>query len=84
MPTRLERFLAGEGPIRFPDDVSRLKREIPELAEVSAITVQELYSTWSEDHFCAGWLIMNAEIVEEFRVWLLEEVEEEPLIGSRA
>lgn len=71
--TRLEKLLNTLEPVRYPEDVSILKSEIPELASLSDVTVQTLYSDWSEDWYAAGWIYLSSGL-DEFRGWLRQEV----------
>jgi hypothetical protein len=73
----LEAMLNFKGKINYPDDVARLKRHIPELETVTDEAVQYLYHTFSEDLWCASWLIMNRDSIEEFREYLLKDVGED-------
>lgn len=71
----LAAFLAGEGrhSIDFPDDIKRLREEIPELKNASDHDVQTLYSGWSEYNYDAQWLSLDEEYVREFWGWLREK-----------
>jgi len=72
--TKLEQIIRDDlGFIRHPNDITVLKKEIPELAHLSDSFVQEIYSDWSEWHYCAGWHILTDEIVEEFKAYLMKE-----------
>lgn len=73
--TRLEKLLLGEeNDIWFPEDVLRLKQEIPELAALPDGIVQRLYSDWGEDTMCASWLSINEYEIAAFAAYLREEV----------
>lgn len=75
--TRLEYELiqAGE-PIRYPEDVRRLRDAIPELRSVSDADVQRLYAEWSEYFYSASWLSMDPVYnrIDEFAEYLREDV----------
>ncbi len=62
-------------PIWYPEDINRLRESIPELNASSAGEIQEWYSDWSEEYFCAGWLILDEGVIQEFRGWILEDVD---------
>lgn len=68
--TRLEKLLTN---VRHPEDVARLKREVPALRDLPDIIVQMLYSDWSENYWAAGWLILEDEYIKEFKQYLEEE-----------
>jgi len=72
---RLEVWLKGTFKIEYPEDISKLKAGIPELMDVNDSLIQQMYAQWSEDYYCAGWLIMSEGTVEEFRSWLLSDVD---------
>lgn len=75
---RLEKIVRGMYEVvRWPDDVAELKSAIPQLAALSDFVVQTIYENWSEEHFCASWLIVDANSIDDFKAWLLTEVTEE-------
>ena len=57
----------------FSDDIKKLKENIPELADLSDKYVADLYSNYSEEKHCAGWIILydSPETYEYFRYWLI-------------
>lgn len=57
--------------IRYPEDISKLKSEIPEIANLSDSDVYELYSSFSEEFRSASWLILNDDFIQDFKEWLL-------------
>lgn len=75
--TNLERDVAAavasdlDEAAQFPSDVERLKREIPELAMLPDSVVDHIYSEWSEEEYCAGWLILDYGLTE-FAAYLRE------------
>lgn len=72
---RLEVWLKGTFKIEYPEDIIKLKEGIPELVEVNDSLIQQMYAQWSEDYYCASWHIMCDGVVEEFRNWLLSDVD---------
>lgn len=62
--------------IMYPEDVLAIRSRIPELVDISDAQIQDMYSYWSEDFFCASWLIIKYADLEHFRTWLLSEVTE--------
>ena len=74
---RLERLLQGtDRSIDSEDlkDIATMRQHIPELDDCSDGIVHMLYSNWSEDFYCAGWLIVDDDTIREFRKYLTEEV----------
>ena len=79
---RIQALRNGYGQaIWFPEDVARLKQEIPELFFDSDYFVQQIYSYWSEDRFCAAWMTFSdwagdetGTVIEQFAEYLREEV----------
>lgn len=69
---RLTRYLTGEVEIRYPEDITKLRAIIPELAGLLDYQIQELYERYSEETHCAGWLIIDdSSVVYNFQYWLL-------------
>ncbi len=68
----LDPFKAGtRETIHFPEDVARLRKEIPHLAGMFDAEIQRLYSQWSEEFYAAGWHILARHYIDEFGEWLL-------------
>lgn len=59
-------------PIEFPQDVATLRSAIPELAHLPDFAIQAYYEAYS-DTYAAGWLIVDAERIDSFRSWLMED-----------
>ena len=55
---------------RYPEDVARLRREIPLLADATDTEVADLYRYWSETYWCAGWLGVGPANIADFNHWL--------------
>jgi hypothetical protein len=73
--TRLEFLLnPPKEAIRYPKDIALLRESIPELAKLDDATIQKLYHSYSEDMWCASWLILDKNFLQEFREYLLDEV----------
>ncbi len=70
--TRLDAW-GKHNKIEYPEDVARLKEGIPELADIPDAQIQDMYAFWSEAHYCASWLIMNADTCAQFQEWILSE-----------
>ena len=73
---RIEALLGMEPqpPCDYPEDIERLKQGIPQLNLLSDLKIQLVYREYSEDMYCARWLILNDHGVEAFNNWLQEEV----------
>ncbi len=61
------------------EDIKYLRTQCPALAALSDAAVDGLYSWWSEEVHCAGWLMLtdgdgNYYPVDDFRKWLTAEV----------
>lgn len=56
--------------VDYPEDVAWLKRSVPVLSTLSDEAVEALYGEWSEEFWCAGWLIMDDGTIGEFAGWL--------------
>jgi hypothetical protein len=73
--TRLEKILFHKDPIRFPEDIAKLRLAIPALNPLTDYQVQELYHEFSEDRYCTGWLYLSKETNKEFEEYLNEEMD---------
>jgi hypothetical protein len=56
---------------RYPEDVARLKEEIPLLRRFSHMEVALLYRKFSDTR-AASWLILDDGLIQEFAAWLEE------------
>lgn len=59
-----------DGYIQFPGDIEVLKSNIPEIKDLTAAQIDDLYSDFSTVGYCAGWLTIY-EGGRDFREWLL-------------
>ena len=67
---RLHSYMLNAGKcVNFPDDVSRLKEQIPQIAIIPDSLVEKMYADFS-DTYAAGWLIVDDESINDFRRWL--------------
>lgn len=68
--------MGGPEALRFPDDVARLRRILNERGfDAPDALVEWAYSQWSEDFWCAGWLILGDDdqaLFEALMVFLAE------------
>ncbi len=37
---------------------------------ISDLELVYLWRQYSEDHFCAGWIVVNPDTLNQFKVWL--------------
>ncbi len=77
--TRLESW-RKDVRIDYPEDIEKLRKEIPELEGVSDAQIQDMYSFWSEAFYCAGWHIVWPSVAQEFREWLMQEITEPEIL----
>lgn len=65
-------YVLAEDNCRYgnDEDVERLKQEIPELAKVSDRIVESMYLDFS-DTYAASWMILDNDMIESFKRWLL-------------
>ena len=52
-------------------DVKRLREAIPILSRFSDVEVEAIYKRFSES-YCAGWLILDNDRIQEFDKWMDE------------
>lgn len=50
-------------------NIQRLRAEIPLMQRFSDLEIERLYERFS-DSYCAGWLIVNDEMIKAFTLWL--------------
>jgi hypothetical protein len=55
--------------VRYPDDVAELRASISLLQRFTDVEIDRLYERYS-DTYCAGWLILSPDIIEDFAQWL--------------
>lgn len=62
------------GGYRYPEDMKRILDYLSEhgTLHVSGSTVEEMYGDFSEDRYCAGWMSVDDDLLEEFADWLDE------------
>lgn len=55
-----------------PEDMAQILKHLNEngVVLVSASTIEDLYFEFSEDKYCAGWISVTDERLEEFSDWL--------------
>ncbi len=61
----------------YPWDVALIKKAIPELETLTNRQVERFYRDYSEDMYCAGWLIVTEDGVDSFKNWLEMDIKEE-------
>ena len=59
----------------YPDDMKRILDYLNEHGTllVKSLTVEKLYYEFSEDQYCASWMCVNDDVLEEFANWLDEK-----------
>ena len=58
----------------YPDEMKRILDYLNEHGTllVKPLTVEKLYYDFSEDRYCASWMCVNDNVLEEFADWLDE------------
>ncbi len=51
-------------------NVAAMRAAIPMFAGLTYRAIAAAYSYWSEEVYCAGWLIVDDYIVEKFKAWI--------------
>ena len=56
----------------YPDEMKRILDYLNEHGTllVKPLTVEKLYYDFSEDRYCASWLCVSDDVLEEFADWL--------------
>ena len=55
--------------VERPADIQKLRASIPLLQRFGDVEIEKLYERFS-DSYCAGWLIVDEEMVQHFASWL--------------
>lgn len=63
---------SGFTAYRCPEDMERLLEYLIRhgTLHVSGSVIEELYGTFSEQIYCAGWIELTEERLQEFSIWL--------------
>jgi hypothetical protein len=64
--------LTGTFRIEFPEDIPVIRKVNTILQRFSDFEVAELWKQFSRDYYCAGWILVNSERLEQFGDWLLQ------------
>lgn len=64
--------------IRHPQDIKILRKQIPELNDLEDYEIQWLYENYSDEQWCAGWIVLDKDRLQEFRTWLERDNETNP------
>ena len=58
----------------FPDDMKKIMGYLQEHGTVlvSTSTIEKFYRKYSEEEFCAQWMVVDENILEHFSDWLYE------------
>mgnify|MGYP003291714302 CR=1 FL=1 len=58
----------------YPEDMAKILNYLNANGKlfVSGITIEKLYREFSSDAYCAGWMGVSEEHIEEFARWLEE------------
>ena len=57
----------------YPEDMKNIIDYLNEHGKilVSNYTIENLYCEFSDERYCAGWMSVDDEILEEFEEWLM-------------
>lgn len=60
----------------YPDDMHKIMEYLRAHGDlnVSGTTIEDLYYRFSDEIYCASWMIVNEKLLEEFADWL-DEIE---------
>lgn len=61
-----------EVEFEFPDDMEKILNYLNANGKlmINAHRVESFYEGYSEDRWCAGWMSVNDDILEDFANWL--------------
>ena len=59
----------------YPDEMKRILDYLNEHGKilVKPSTIETLYYKFSDERYCASWMCVNDDILEEFEKWLAEK-----------
>lgn len=59
----------------YPDEMKRILDYLNEHGKilVKPSTIESLYYDFSDEHYCASWMCVNDQMLEEFEEWLTEK-----------
>lgn len=62
----------AESEFEFPEDMEKILNYLNANGKlmVDERRVESLYEAYSEDRWCAGWIAVNEDRLEEFAEWL--------------
>jgi hypothetical protein len=58
--------------LEYESDIQSLIEQIPELEEFSHEEIAFLYGTYSDQYFCANWLVVDKHTGSEFKGFLIK------------
>ena len=58
----------------YPDEMIKILDYLNKHGKilVEPSTIESLYFSFSNERYCAGWMIVDQELLEEFEEWLTE------------
>ncbi len=56
--------------VEYPEDIARLRAAVPEIALLADQAVASLYSDFSDEGYCAGWMHLSEDLIIRFRHWV--------------
>ena len=68
----MKAFTFEKPDFRYPSDMDTILEYLAGKGtlNVSAKSVEELYGDFSDDMYCAGWMDITSERLEQFAFWL--------------
>lgn len=68
----MKAFTFDKPNYRYPSDMDTILEYLASKGtlNVSAERVEELYADFSDDMYCAGWMNVTSERLEQFAFWL--------------
>jgi hypothetical protein len=59
----------------YPEDIFEIRKACPELAAFKDAEIETLYRDFSDWAYCAGWMMLSAIDLKEFRDWLNSDID---------
>lgn len=62
--------------IQYPDDVKKIREYLEKIGELEAADaeIDNYWSLYSDERFCAGWMGVNEDLLDKFADWLESQI----------
>lgn len=64
--------------LEYQKDIAKIKRSFPTVRELPDFVVETLWRRFSEDCYCAGFLVIDESYMDQFKNWYFTQGEYRP------